>query len=197
MCVCTIHDHVHVVAQMCHDSSEDIQADIVARVAQVREVIYSWTACRLVSKILTASALSQFIQLYHETFPDFRGTKSTLDLVNEFQSFSLGIVASPAGTGGGFHGGCTVAIFPLERCGDDVDRNTRVGVLADGGRLVGWKTENDCVARTEVAERRGRENETAGRRGIRSRGADDGKQLSIDELLVMLQREGAKSHTRL
>lgn len=44
-CLNTIHDHVHVVAQMCHDSSEDIQADIVARVAQVGEVIYSRTAC--------------------------------------------------------------------------------------------------------------------------------------------------------
>ena len=58
MCLGTIHDHVHIVAQMCHDSSEDIQADIVARVAQVREVIYSRTACHVISKILTESTLS-------------------------------------------------------------------------------------------------------------------------------------------
>jgi hypothetical protein len=58
MCLGTIHDHVHIVAQVCHGSSENVQTDIVARVAQVREVIYSWTACRLISK-LTASTLSQ------------------------------------------------------------------------------------------------------------------------------------------
>lgn len=118
-----------------------------------------------------------------------------MDLVNEFQSFSFGIVDPSAGTGGGFHCGCTVAIFPLERCDEDVDRNARVGLLAADGCLVEWKIENDCVARTGVAERIDRENEEAGRRETRSKGADDEKQLSIDELLVMLQREGAKSHT--
>ena len=60
MCLNTIHDHVHVVAQVCHDSSENIQADIVARVAQVREVIYSRTAYQiLISKIVMYLRLVQ------------------------------------------------------------------------------------------------------------------------------------------
>jgi hypothetical protein len=119
-----------------------------------------------------------------------------LDLVNEFQSFRLGIVAPSTGTGGAFHCGCTVAIFPLERCDDDVDRFARVGRVAVGGRLVRRKVENDRVARARVATRKDGKSEGAGRSGSRSKGADDGKQLSIDKLLVMLREEGT-SHTAL
>jgi len=196
MCFNTIHDHVHIVAQMCHDSSENIQADIVARVAQMGEVIYSGTACSRSVRYWQHRTRRAIIQLYHETFPNCKGTKSTLDLVNEFQSFRLGIVAPSTGTGGGFHCGCTVAIFPLERCDDDVDRFAQVGCLAVGRRLVRWKVENDRVARARVAKLCGRKSGGAGRSRGRSKGADDGKQLGIDELLVMLQEEGT-SHTQL
>lgn len=119
-----------------------------------------------------------------------------MDLVNEFQSFRLGIDAPSTGTGGGVHLGCTVAIFPLERCDDDVDRFARVGRLAVGGCLVRWKVENDRVAGTKVARLCGRKSEGKERSEGRSKGADDGKQLSMDELLVMLQEEGT-SHTQL
>lgn len=175
---------------MCHDSPEDIQADIVARVAQMGEVIYSRTACSRSVRYWQHQTRRTIIQLYHETFPNCRGTKSTLDLVNEFQSFRLGIVAPSTGTGGGFHCGCTVAIFPLERCDNDVDRYARVGRLAADECLVRSKVENDRVARARVASLCGRKSEGVARSKGRSEGADDGKQLSIDELLVMLQEEG-------
>jgi hypothetical protein len=68
--------------------------------------------------------------------------------------------------------------------------------VAVGGRLVSWKVEDDRVARARVAGRRGRKSEGARRIGSRSKGADDGKQLSIDELLVMLREKGT-SHTAL
>jgi tRNA (adenine57-N1/adenine58-N1)-methyltransferase len=68
--------------------------------------------------------------------------------------------------------------------------------VAVGGRLVRSKVENDRVARARVATRKDGKSEGAGRSGSRSKGADDGKQLSIDELLVMLREEGT-SHTAL
>lgn len=52
--------HVHVVTKVYHDSSLNVQADIVARMAKMREVIYSRTAYQiLISKIVMYLRLVQ------------------------------------------------------------------------------------------------------------------------------------------
>ena len=119
-----------------------------------------------------------------------RGTKSTFDLVNEFQSFSFGSFAAPPfGIGGGDHGGCTAAIFLPGRSDSCLDTVAPSGRLGNGWRLLRIEVANGRAARL-VATQRGRngEKDLVGRRWIRSFGADDGRVGIYKFLLAMFWR---------
>ena len=119
-----------------------------------------------------------------------RGTKSTLDLVNEFQSFSFGSFAAPPfGIGGGDHGGCTAAIFLPGRSDSRLDTVAPNGRLGNGWRLLRIEVANGRAARF-VATQKGRKSEggVVCRKWIRSFGADDGRVGIYKFLLVMFRR---------